>query len=483
MFEEKLTFDDVLLLPAKSGVLPSDVDLKSKLTNSISLNVPLISAAMDTVTEHETAIALAKEGGIGIIHKNLSPEAQAREVRKVKRSEFLVVVQPITLNPESTLAEINSLRARHGISSFPVVDSKNDLKGIITSRDLLFEENPNAKAKDLMTKELITALFGININEAKKILRKNKIEKLLLTDKYGKLQGMMTSKDLRADEKFPNSLKDKKGQLMVGAAIGVKDDGRLDLLIKANVDVLVIDTAHGHSLNVLKAIKEVKKKTKIPLIVGNVATAQATKDLIAAGADAVKVGIGPGAICTTRIISGVGVPQLSAIQECAEAAKNKVPIIADGGMRYSGDIVKAIAAGANVVMLGSLFAGCEETPGRTIYLNNRKYKQYRGMGSITAMKKGSKERYSQGDVTNSEKFVPEGIEGIVPFKGTVSEVVHQLMGGLRSGMGYTGSKNIQALRTKTKLCKISKNALDESHPHSMLVTEEAPNYQRNSPLF
>lgn len=471
-----LTFDDVLLVPQKSSVLPREVDLRTKLTRNIKLNIPLVSAAMDTVTEHATAIALAQQGGIGIIHKNLTPEKQAEEVKKVKSAEFHIVTKPRTISPETTIQEILELREMHNIASFPVVKNEK-LVGIVTSRDLRFETNMKKKAKDIMSTDLITAEPKITIEEAKKILHKHRIEKLLLVDKQGKFKGMITATDIKRKEEYPNAVKDKKGRLLVGAAIGPKDFERAKLLIKADVDVLVIDTAHGHSKNVINAVEKLKEMyPKMEIIAGNVATAEATRDLIKAGADAVKVGVGPGAICTTRVISGVGVPQISAIIECAKAAKNKVPIIADGGIRYSGDITKAIAAGANAVMLGSIFAGCDETPGRIIYLYNRKYKQYRGMGSISAMMQGSKDRYMQSDIRQAEKLVPEGVEGVVPYKGSIKEVVYQLLGGLRSGMGLSGTKTIEELRRKGKLIQITQASLKESHPHDITITEEAPNY-------
>jgi len=471
-----LTFDDVLLIPQKSSVLPREVDLKTKLTKKINLNIPLVSAAMDTVTEHKTAIALAQQGGIGIIHKNMPPEKQAMEVRKVKRAEFFIVTNPYTINPNTTIKEILELKSLHNISSFPVVE-KEKVVGIITSRDLRFVENLNLKAKDVMSKDLITAEPKISVKEAKKILFKHRIEKLLLVDKQGKLKGMITSKDIQRSEEFPNAVKDKKGRLLVGAAIGPKDFDRAKLLVEADVDVLVIDTAHGHSKNVINAVKKIKKMfPEIQLIAGNVATAEGTKALINAGADAVKVGVGPGAICTTRVVTGVGVPQITAIMECYKAAKDRVPIIADGGIRYSGDITKALAAGASTVMLGSLFAGCDETPGRIIYLYNRKFKQYRGMGSIGAMMLGSKDRYMQSEIKSPDKLVPEGIEGVVPYKGSIKEVIYQLLGGVKSGFGFIGAKSIKELRKKAKLIQITQASLKESHPHGVLITEEAPNY-------
>lgn len=470
-----LTFDDVLLLPRKSEVLPKDADLRAKLTNKITLNIPLIAAAMDTVTEAKTATALARLGGIGIIHKNLSPEEQADEVRKVKGGEYYIVENPLTISPDLSIAEILDLKESKGISTFPVVD-REKLVGIVTERDLRFEDNTKLKARDIMTKELITVDKIIEFEKAREILHKHRIEKLPIVDSKGKLKGLITSTDIEKKKKYPNALKDKRGRLMVGAAVGPKDFERVQKLAEAEADVIVIDTAHGHSKNVLDAVRKVKKEFDVQLIAGNVATAEGTKDLINAGADAVKVGIGPGAICTTRIITGVGVPQISAVMECAKAAKDKVPIIADGGIKYSGDIVKALAAGANCVMVGSLLAGCEETPGRVIYLHNRKFKQFRGMGSVGAMLKGSKDRYMQAEIKKADKFVPEGIEGMVPYKGTIQEVVYQLMGGVRSGMGLTGCKNVGELRKKVKMIKITQASLQESHPHDVTITEEAPNY-------
>ncbi len=470
-----LTFDDILLLPAKSNVLPRDVSLHTKLTKRIELNIPLVSAAMDTVTEANTAIAIAREGGIGIIHKNMSPAKQAEEVAKVKRSESLIVRNPLTVNPKMTLSEIIQLKEKYGYSSFPVVE-KGKLVGMLTKRDFRFESNPKKKVSELMTKNVISVEKGISLKEAKKILQRHKIEKLPIVSKDGKLKGLITSTDIEKREKYPNAVKDKKGRLLVGAAVGPKDDERVELLLERDCDVIVIDTAHGHSKNVIEAVKRFKKKFDVQIIAGNVATAQATKDLIEAGVDAVKVGVGPGAICTTRVISGVGVPQITAIMDCSKAAKGKVPIIADGGIRYSGDITKALAVGADSIMIGSLFAGCEETPGKIIYLNNRKYKQYRGMGSVGAMLQGSKDRYFQSHVSKKDKLVPEGIEGIVPFKGRIDEMVYQLIGGLKSGMGLIGARNIPELKRKAKILQITSASLEESHPHDIKITEEAPNY-------
>jgi len=471
-----LTFDDILLVPDYSETLPKDVLLQSKLTKKINLNIPLVSAAMDTVTESDMAIAIAREGGIGVIHKNLSAVDQASEVEKVKRSESMIIRRPITVRAEMELWQLLELREEFGYSSFPV-ESKGKLVGMITKRDYRFEENLNKKASELMTKNPVSVNRELSEKEAKKVLQEHRIEKLPVVNKKGEITGLITSTDIEKRKKNPNANKDKKGRLLVAAAIGPNDEERAELLLNAECDAIVIDTSHGHSKNVISAVKKIKKKFDCQVIAGNVATGKATKALIGAGADAVKVGVGPGAICTTRVISGVGVPQVSAIQECAKAA-GTIPIIADGGIRYSGDITKALASGASSVMLGSLFAGCEETPGKTIYMYNRKFKQYRGMGSIGAMQRGSKDRYGQGHVTEKEKLVPEGIEGMVPYKGFASEVVFQLMGGLRSGMGLLGAKSILDLK-KARIVRISNASLKESHPHDIKITEEAPNYPGN----
>ncbi len=483
--EEKLglTFDDILLVPAFSRVLPAEVDLKTFFTKKIKINIPLVSAAMDTVTESKTAIALAQQGGIGVIHRNLSIERQKEEVEKVKNMEFWIINNPVTAKPTDTLSNLFGLSEKTGLHSFPVVDGTR-LVGIVTSRDLLFEDNLDKKVSELMTKKLIVTIdHEPTPEEARQILHDNRIEKLPIVDKKGNLAGLVTIKDIKNRQRFPNALKDKRGRLMVAAAIGPKDVERAKALVEADVDALVIDTAHGHSKNVIEAVKRIKKDFSIEVVVGNIATKEAVADLIAAGADAVKVGTGPGAICITRIISGVGVPQFSAILDCSEEAeKYSVPVIADGGIRYSGDITKALAAGASSVMIGSLFAGCEETPGKTVLMYNRKFKQYRGMGSLGAMREGqSKDRYNQEAIRESSKLVPEGIEGIVSFKGTIEEIVHQLVGGLRAGMGYVGAKNIGELRTKTKWIRISAMSLKESHPHDITITDEAPNYPGNNP--
>lgn len=477
-----LTFDDVLLLPNASSILPKDADLKSKLTKKMPLNIPMVSAAMDTVTESKTAIAMAQQGGIGIIHKNMSIEHQAEEVKLVKNSEFWIITEPLTISPNATIGEILHIKKLKNISSFPVVEN-NKLVGMITNRDLFFEEKLGKKAKEVMTprQKLVTTTKMVEVDEAKEILHKHRIEKLPIVDKNGNLKGLITVTDIEKRQQFPNTLRDKKGRLIVGAAIGPgeKDIARLNALIKSQVDVIIVDTSHGHSKMVVDAVKKISKEFDIELIAGNVGTAKATEDLISAGATGIKVGIGPGAICTTRVVTGVGVPQFTAILECAKAAdKYNIPVIADGGIKYSGDIAKALAAGASSVMIGSLFAGCDETPGKIVYMYNRKFKQYRGMGSVSAMKEGSKDRYFQGDVSEQGKFVPEGVEGIVPFKGTISEVIYQLLGGVRSGMGLVGAKNIDELRKKTKWIQITKAGLKESHPHDIMITDEAPNYPR-----
>lgn len=470
-----LTFDDVLLVPAKSKVLPRDVDTETKLTPNIKLKVPLVSAAMDTVTESKLAIAIAREGGIGIIHRNLSIAKQCEEVRSVKKSESWIIREPITLSPRDKLSKAKEIMQTKDIASFPVIE-KGKLVGILTYRDLRFKTDFTEKVKDVMTKKVITISPATSMQKAIKIMDKNKIEKLPIVDSNRKLKGLITVQDIEKSKKFPNASKDKEGRLLVGAAVGVFDFERVKNLIKAGVDVIVIDTAHGHSLNVIKTVKRIKQNYDVELIAGNVATAQATEDLILAGADGVKVGVGPSAICTTRVITGVGVPQITAIQDCAKMAKKyNIPIIADGGIRYSGDIAKAIAAGANSVMIGSLLAGTEESPSKTVFIGGRKYKSYRGMGSLAAMRI-SADRYFQ-DVRR-EKLVPEGIEGIVPYKGTVAEIIYQLTGGLKSSMGYCGCKNIAELREKSKLIRVTKAGILESHPHDIIITEEAPNYWR-----
>ncbi|MDE5756094.1 MAG: IMP dehydrogenase [Clostridia bacterium] len=475
--KEGLTFDDVLLIPQYSEVLPYQVDLSTKLCDKITLNIPLLSASMDTVTECELAIAMAREGGIGMIHKNMSIEQQAEQVDKVKRSENGVITNPFSLGPQNTLEDANNLMRRFKISGVPVtVDGR--LVGIITNRDLRFETDMTKLIGDCMTKDnLVTAPVGTTLEQAQKILAERRIEKLPLIDKKGNLKGLITIKDIEKAIKYPNSAKDSSGRLLAGAAVGVTADimDRVSALVESKVDVITIDTAHGHSKGVLDCVAKVKAKFgDLPIVAGNVATAEATKALIDSGADVVKVGIGPGSICTTRIIAGIGVPQVTAVMDCAEQAdKMGKRIIADGGIKYSGDIVKALGAGASAVMLGSLFAGTEETPGEIEIFQGRSYKVYRGMGSLAAMAAGSKDRYFQ---TNAKKLVPEGVEGRVPYRGQLADVIFQLMGGLRSGMGYCGMPNIDTLRKKAQFVKISNAALIESHPHDISITKEAPNY-------
>ncbi|MEJ2683437.1 MAG: IMP dehydrogenase [Candidatus Sulfobium sp.] len=475
-----LTFDDVLLLPAKSEVHPQGVDIHTNLTRNIEINIPILSSAMDTVTEAAMAIAVAREGGIGIIHRAMSPERQALEVDKVKKSESGMIIDPITISPDARISEAMALMERYKISGVPVTTS-GKLIGILTNRDLRFETKVNKKVSEVMTKErLITASVGKTLDDAKALLNKYKIEKLPIVDKDFNLKGLITIKDIEKRRKYPNSCKDKHGRLMVGAAVGTSDDTlvRVELLINAGVDVLVIDTAHGHSKSVISTLKMIKKKYGIDVIAGNVATAEGTGDLIKAGADAVKVGIGPGSICTTRIIAGAGVPQMTAIRDCYSVArKNDIPLIADGGIKYSGDIAKAMAAGASCVMIGSLFAGTDESPGEIVLYQGRSYKVYRGMGSIGAMEQGAKDRYRQEDV-ETKKLVPEGVEGRVPHKGSLSQSVHQLLGGLRSGMGYCGAVNLAELRRKAKFIRITNAGLRESHVHDVIITKEAPNYRR-----
>lgn len=480
--KEALTFDDVLLVPQKSDVTPDEIKLNTVLTKNIKLNIPIMSAAMDTVTESRLAIAIAREGGIGVIHKNMTIADQATEVDKVKRSENGVIVDPFSLGPDNTLEEADSLMAKYKISGVPItVDGK--LVGIFTNRDLRFEKDFSKKLKDCMTStNLVTAPEGTTLDQAQDILQKNKIEKLPIVDKDGYLKGLITIKDIEKAERYPNAAKDANGRLLVGAAIGVTKDvlERAKALIDAKADVLVLDSAHGHSKNIIECLKLVKANFDIPVIAGNIATAEAAEDLIKAGADAVKVGIGPGSICTTRVVSGIGVPQISAIYDVAQVGKKYgVPVIADGGIKFSGDIVKAIAAGADVVMLGSLFAGCEESPGESEIYQGRQFKVYRGMGSLAAMAKGSKDRYFQ---TNSKKLVPEGVEGRVPYKGLLSDTVFQLLGGLRSGMGYCGTPDIKALKENGKFVKITGAGLKESHPHDIYITKEAPNYTVNGDI-
>lgn len=475
---EGLTFDDVLLVPQKSSVLPKAVDLSVQLAKGIKLNIPLLSAAMDTVTEYRLAIALAREGGLGIIHKNMTIEDQAEHVDRVKRSEHGVIVDPFYLHPNDRVSDALELMARYRISGVPITDEHNKLVGILTNRDLRFETDFSRYIKEVMTSEnLVTVKEGTTLDQAKEILRKNKIEKLPIVNKNGELKGLITIKDIEKNLQYPNSAKDSKGRLLVGAAIGIAKDTleRAEALVKAQVDILSLDTAHGHNVEVANMVKMLKKKyPDMPIIAGNIATSEAAKDLIEAGADVIKVGIGPGSICTTRVVTGIGVPQLTAIMDCAKEIKdNNVTLIADGGIKYSGDIPKAIAAGAHAVMIGSLFAGTEESPGETEIYQGRSFKVYRGMGSLAAMAKGSSDRYFQED---AKKLVPEGVEGRVPYKGQLSETIFQLMGGLRSGMGYCGTPTIEDLREKGKFVKITNAGLIESHPHDINITKEAPNY-------
>ena len=474
---EGITFDDVLLVPAYSEVIPNQVDLSTNLTKTIKLNIPMMSAGMDTVTEHRMAIAMARQGGIGIIHKNMSIAEQADEVDKVKRSENGVITDPFSLSPEHTLKDADELMGKFRISGVPVTEGKK-LVGIITNRDLKFETDFTKQIKECMTSEgLITAPVGITLEEAKQILAKARKEKLPIVDEEGNLSGLITIKDIEKQIKYPLSAKDSQGRLLCGAAVGITANvlERVDALVKAKVDVVVLDSAHGHSANVIRCVKMIKEHyPNLPVIAGNVATGDATRDLIEAGADAVKVGIGPGSICTTRVVAGIGVPQISAVMDCYEVAKQYgVPIIADGGIKYSGDMTKAIAAGANVCMMGSIFAGCDESPGTFELFQGRKYKVYRGMGSIAAMENGSKDRYFQAD---AKKLVPEGVEGRVAYKGMVEDTVFQLMGGLRSGMGYCGTATIEELKQNGRFVKISAASLKESHPHDIHITKEAPNY-------
>ena len=472
-----ITFDDVLLVPQYSEVTPNMIDLTTHLTKKIQLNIPMMSAGMDTVTEHRMAIAIARQGGIGIIHKNMSIEAQAEEVDKVKRSEYGVITDPFYLSPEHTLEDANALMAKFRISGVPITEGRK-LVGIITNRDLKFEEDFSRKIREVMTSEnLVTAKEGVTLAEAKKILAKARVEKLPIVDDDFNLKGLITIKDIEKQIKYPMSAKDKQGRLLCGAAVGITKNvmDRVTALVNAKVDCIVIDSAHGHSKNIITTLKEIKAAyTDLQVIVGNVATGEATKALIEAGADAVKIGIGPGSICTTRVVAGIGVPQITAVMDCYEAAKPYgVPIIADGGIKYSGDMTKALAAGANVCMMGSMFAGCDEAPGDFELYQGRKYKVYRGMGSIAAMENGSKDRYFQ---TEAKKLVPEGVEGRVAYKGTVEDTIFQLVGGIRSGMGYCGAKDIKTLQETSKFVKISAASLKESHPHDIQITKEAPNY-------
>ena len=478
---EGLTFDDVLLVPGPSEVLPNEVDTQTYLTKKIKLNIPMMSAGMDTVTESQMAIAMARQGGIGIIHKNMSIEEQARQVDVVKRSEHGVITDPFYLHPDNILQDALEIMKNYRISGVPIVDKEMYLKGILTNRDVRFQDDPSVIIDGIMTKDnLVLGYEGIKMQEAIKLMESAKVEKLPIVDGDNKLKGLITIKDIEKSRQYPNSARDENNRLVVGAAVGITNDmlERVDALVKANVDVITVDTAHGHSKNVINAIKNLKEKyPDLQIIAGNVATAEATRDLIKAGVDAVKVGIGPGSICTTRVVTGIGVPQITAIINCVnEAKKYDIPVIADGGIKYSGDITKALACGASVVMAGSLFAGTEESPGETILFEGRQYKEYRGMGSLAAMKDGSGDRYFQ---TNTKKYVPEGVEGRVAYKGPVGEVVYQLLGGLKSGMGYVGSKDLNELYEKAKFIKISSASLIENHPHNITITRESPNYSKN----
>ncbi len=480
-FKVGFTFDDLLLIPGHSAVLPAEVDVRSRLSRNILLSVPIVSAAMDTVTESATAITMARQGGIGFVHKNMSIERQALEVEKVKKSESGMIVDPISIEPGRKLYEVMEIMSKYRISGVPVV-KKGKLVGIITNRDLRFETNLDQTVEAVMTKDnLATARPGITLEESKAILHERRIEKLLVVDDEGKLIGLITIKDIEKIKKYPYACKDELGRLRVGAALGVGADmeERAERLIVANVDVVVVDTAHGHSEGVIQAVRTLKKKfSRLEVIAGNVATAEGTRSLAEAGADGVKVGVGPGSICTTRVVAGIGVPQMTAIMDCAEEARNwGIPLVADGGIKYSGDVTKALAGGADSVMIGSLFAGTEESPGETILFQGRSYKVYRGMGSIEAMKEGSKDRYFQDEVETEKKLVPEGIVGRVPYRGPLAETVYQLVGGLRAGMGYLGSRSIPELQTKPNFMQITAAGLRESHVHDVIIIKEAPNYR------
>lgn len=478
---EGLTYDDVLLIPGRSSVMPRDVDIRTRLTREIDLNVPILSAAMDTVTESEMAIAVAREGGVGVLHKSMTIEKQAAEVRRVKRSESGMILDPITLSPDDTVADARGQMARNSIGGIPIVDAENHLVGIVTNRDLRFQMEGNVRLGDIMTASgLVTAPVGTTLERAEAILEENKIEKLPVVGGNGFLRGLITFKDIEKKRRHPNSCKDEHGRLRVGAAVGVTADllERVAALSQAEVDFVIIDTAHGHSVGVIESVQTVKQRfPNLQVIAGNVATAEATEDLIAAGADAVKVGIGPGSICTTRVVAGVGVPQLTAIMECASAARpHGIPIIADGGIKQTGDVPKALAAGASSVMIGGMFARVEESPGETILYEGRKYKSYRGMGSVAAMESGSKDRYFQDAEDDIKKLVPEGIEGRVPYSGTLSEVIYQMIGGLRAAMGYCGTARIDDLYESGQFVRVTASGIRENHPHDVSITQEAPNY-------
>jgi IMP dehydrogenase len=480
---EGITFDDVLLIPAKSDLVPSQADTRTQLTRNITINIPLVSAAMDTVTESSLAIALAQEGGIGIIHKNLDIQEQKREVVKVKRSENGVILDPITLSPDEPVRKAQQVMSEQNVSGIPIVEGKK-LRGILTKRDLKFLKDYDVKISAVMVRNnLVTGSPNTTLEQAKGILQQRKVEKLLLVNDDNELTGMITMRDIDRVERYPFAARDKRGRLRAGAAVSVHDYDRIEALIAAEVDVIVVDTAHGHSQNVIDTVRQIKSNFNIDVIAGNIATAEAAKDLIDAGADALKVGIGPGAICTTRIISGAGMPQVSAILNCVLVAeKANIPIIADGGIRHSGDITKAIAAGASSVMLGSLFAGLKESPGQLVIYKGRQFKEYRGMGSLGAMVKGSADRYGQKSATSKEKLVPEGVEGRVPYRGALSDFVYQLVGGLRAGMGYCGARNIEELKTKAKFVRVTHASVSESHPHDIQITKEAPNYSASLPF-
>ena len=484
--KEGLTFDDVLLIPQKSEILPSQIDTKTKLTKDIELNIPLMSASMDTVTESKMAISMARQGGIGIIHKNMSIEEQASEVDRVKRSESGVIVDPFSLSKGHTIQDADDIMAKYKISGVPIVDENNILIGIITNRDIKFETDMSRKIEEAMTTQehLVTAKEGVTLEQAKDILGKHRIEKLPIVDDEGHLKGLITIKDIEKKIQYPNSAKDKRGRLLCAAGVGITGDllERVDALYKAKVDIIVLDSAHGHTVNVINALKKVKAAyPDLPVIAGNVATAAGCEDLIKAGADCVKIGMGPGSICTTRVVAGIGVPQITAIMDCYEVAKKyDIPIIADGGIQYSGDIVKALAAGANVCMMGSMFAGTEESPGEIVLYRGRSYKTYRGMGSIAAMEDGSKDRYFQ---SGQKKLVPEGVEGMVAYKGKAEDIVFQMIGGIRSGMGYCGAHTIEQLQAHAEFVKITAASLKESHPHDITITKEAPNYSTQGDMM
>ena len=481
---EGITFDDVLLIPAKSDFVPSEANTQTRLTNNIKINIPIVSAAMDTVTEAALAIALAQEGGIGMIHKNLSIEEQKREVAKVKRSENGIILDPVTLSPDQPVSKALQLMKEQNVSGIPIVKGKKQLVGILTRRDLKFLKDYDIQISEVMVKDkLITGPAGTTLEQAKEILQKHKVEKLLLVNDNYELVGLITMRDIDRVQQYPIAARDQRGRLRVGAAVSVHEYERIEALISADVDIIVVDTAHGHSQNVIDTVKKIKANYNIDVIAGNIATAQAAEDLIEAGADAIKVGIGPGAICTTRIISGVGVPQVTAIMDCVKAAKkHNIPVIADGGIKHSGDITKAIAAGASCVMIGSLFAGLRESPGQLVIYKGRQFKEYRGMGSLGAMVKGSAERYGQKSTTEQSKLVPEGVEGRVPYHGTLSAFIYQLVGGLRAGMGYCGARNIEDLIKNSRFVRVSAASIHESHPHDIQITKEAPNYSAALPF-